>query len=65
MIGTACLVVAILVPLQWIATAPPGNPEFVFAHSIEANTQMTPEVGSILRRACLDCHSNQAPVAWV
>ncbi|MDX6613836.1 MAG: hypothetical protein QOD75_3022 [Blastocatellia bacterium] len=49
------------------------NPPIDQAQTIEAHTQMTPEVSSILARSCNDCHSNQttwpwytnvAPVSW-
>ena len=53
-----------MVLLHWVVTPSPSNPEFVAAHSIEANTQITPEVAGILRRACMDCHSNQTRWPW-
>lgn len=49
------------------------NPPVDRAQTIEAHTQMTPQVASILARSCSDCHSNQtawpwytnvAPVSW-
>jgi len=49
------------------------NPAIDQAQTIEAHTQMTPEVASILDRSCRDCHSNKtvwpwytqvAPVSW-
>ena len=49
------------------------NPSFDVMRSVEANTQMTPEVAAILDRSCKDCHSNKtawpwysnvAPVSW-
>ena len=49
------------------------NPAIDQTQTIEAHTQMTPEVASILDRSCSDCHSNKtvwpwytqvAPVSW-
>ena len=49
------------------------NPAIDQTQTIEAHTQMTPEVASILDRSCRDCHSNKtvwpwytqvAPVSW-
>ena len=49
------------------------NPAIDPAQTIEAQTQMTPQVASILDRSCRDCHSNKtvwpwytqvAPVSW-
>lgn len=49
------------------------NPVSESSQSIEAHTQMTPQVKEILDRSCRDCHSNNtewpwytnvAPVSW-
>ncbi|OLD78060.1 MAG: hypothetical protein AUI33_03825 [Ignavibacteria bacterium 13_1_40CM_2_61_4] len=49
------------------------NPPVDQSQTIEAHTQMTPQVSSILARSCNDCHSNKtvwpwytnvAPVSW-
>jgi len=49
------------------------NPPVDQSQTIEALTQMTPQVASILARSCNDCHSNKtvwpwytnvAPVSW-
>ena len=49
------------------------NPPVDQAQALEAHTQMTPHVASILSRSCNDCHSNNtawpwytnvAPVSW-
>ena len=49
------------------------NPAVDEAQTIEAHTQITPEVKDILGRSCNDCHSNKtvwpwytnvAPVSW-
>ncbi len=50
------------------------NPTFDSSKSIDATEKLTPDVQSILRGACANCHSNQtqwpwyshvAPVSWV
>ena len=50
------------------------NPPIDQSQTIEAHTQMTPQVASILARSCKDCHSNKtvwpwytnvAPVSWL
>jgi len=49
------------------------NPPVDQTQTLEAHTQMTPQVGSVLSRSCNDCHSNNtawpwytnvAPVSW-
>jgi hypothetical protein len=49
------------------------NPPVESSQTIEAYTQMTPQVRDIFERSCRDCHSNQtvwpwytnvAPVSW-
>ncbi|MGZ5436867.1 MAG: heme-binding domain-containing protein [Pyrinomonadaceae bacterium] len=49
------------------------NPPLEPAQTLEAHTQMTPEVAKIFERSCNDCHSNRttwpwytnvAPVSW-
>src|SRR5581483_10268777 len=49
-----------------------SNPPVDEAQTINAKTQMTPQVASILDRSCRDCHTNKtvwpytqiAPVSW-
>lgn len=50
------------------------NPQIDPGESIEANLQVTPQVGAIFDRSCNDCHSNKtrwpwysnvAPVSWL
>jgi len=50
-----------------------SNPAIDESQTINARTQMTPEVAAILDRSCRDCHSNKtvwpwytqiAPVSW-
>jgi Haem-binding domain len=49
------------------------NPAVDPSQTIEAHTQMTPDVASVLDRSCRDCHTNKtvwpwytniAPVSW-
>ena len=49
------------------------NPTLEPSQTLEAHTQMTPEVAKIFERSCNDCHSNKtkwpwytnvAPVSW-
>ena len=50
-----------------------NNPPVDQAQTVQAHTQLTPEVAAIFKRACYDCHSsetqwpwysNVAPVSW-
>jgi hypothetical protein len=52
---------------------PRTNPPVDQTQTLEAHTQMTPQVGAVLSRSCNDCHSNNttwpwytnvAPVSW-
>ena len=49
------------------------NPPVVDGHSIEELTALTPQASEVLKRSCMDCHSNRtawpwysnvAPVSW-
>jgi len=68
----AILLALAAVGIQFVRPAR-TNPAFNQSQSLEAYTQMTPEVASILDRSCRDCHSsktswpwysNVAPVSW-
>ena len=68
LISLACLF--ILIQLRRPARS---NPAVDQSQTIEARTQMTPEVAAIFNRSCADCHShktewpwytNVAPVSW-
>lgn len=68
----AIVLVVALVGIQFVRPAR-TNPPVDQSQTVEAFTQMTPEVTSILDRSCRDCHSNQtvwpwysnvAPVSW-
>lgn len=57
------LIACIVVGVQFIRPArtnPPVDP----SQTIESNSQMTPEVASILDRSCRDCHSNKTAWPW-
>lgn len=41
-------------------TNPPENP----ADTLEASTQVPPDVDAILNRSCADCHSNRTVYPW-
>ena len=69
---TLILLVCVIVSIQFIRPAR-TNPPIDPSQTIEANSQMTPEVASIIDRSCRDCHSNKtvwpwytnvAPVSW-
>src|SRR3989440_6835015 len=68
----AIALAVIFVGMQFIRPAR-SNPPVDQSQTIEAHTQMTPEVASILDRSCRDCHSNKtvwpwytnvAPISW-
>lgn len=53
----------LLVLIQFVRPArtnPPVDP----ARTIEANTQVTPEIAAILRTSCYDCHSFESRWPW-
>jgi hypothetical protein len=64
--------IVLLVAIQLIRPAR-TNPVVDESRTIEADTQMNPEVAAIFERACYDCHSSKtrwpwysqiAPVSW-
>jgi hypothetical protein len=68
----AIVLVVALIGIQFVRPAR-TNPAVDQSQTIEAFTQMTPDVASILDRSCRDCHSNKtvwpwytnvAPVSW-
>jgi hypothetical protein len=68
----AILLVVLVVGIQAIRPAR-TNPPVDESQTINAKTQITPEVASIFDRSCRDCHSNKtvwpwytnvAPVSW-
>jgi len=60
---TAIILVIIFVGLQFIRSAK-TNPPIDQSQTIEAHTQMTPQVAAILDRSCNDCHSNKTRWPW-
>lgn len=68
----AITLAVIFVALQFIRPAR-TNPPIDESRTIQARTQLTPEVAAIFDRSCNDCHSNQtrwpwytnvAPISW-
>ena len=69
---TAIALVAVFAAMQFIRPAR-TNPPVDQTKTIQAHTQLTPEVAAILDRSCNDCHSyqtrwpwysNVAPISW-
>jgi len=67
------LLLALLFIAAQIKRPAKTNPPVDESQTIQAHTQMTPQVASILDRSCRDCHSNRtvwpwysnvAPVSW-
>lgn len=50
--------------LQVIPGPAKTNPPVVPSRTLEANSRMTGEVSALLRRACMDCHSNETRWPW-
>lgn len=67
--------IALMAVIQFVPAAPPkSNPSSDPARSFDSVMKPPPEVSSILKRACYDCHSNEtkwpaysyvAPVSWL
>jgi hypothetical protein len=64
--------IALLILIQVIQPSR-TNPPVVSSRSLEAHVEVPPEVQSVLKRSCYDCHSNAtvwpwyshvAPVSW-
>ena len=65
-------VIAFLILIQFIQPSR-TNPTVVASRSLESHVDVPPEVQSVLKRSCYDCHSNAtvwpwysrvAPVSW-
>ena len=41
-----------------------SNPPEVAGRGLEAHARLTPEVETVLRRSCMDCHSNRTEWPW-
>jgi hypothetical protein len=70
--GTILVVVVLLVAAQFVRPEK-TNPPIQEEHRLETHVQLSPEISSLLNRACFDCHSNRtewpwysniAPVSW-
>ena len=59
----AILLVVLVAGIQAIRPAR-TNPPIDESQTINAKTQITPEVASILERSCRDCHSNKTVWPW-
>jgi len=69
---TAIVLVVLFLGIQLMRPAR-SNPPVDESQTIEARTQMTPQVKAIFERSCNDCHSNKtvwpwytnvAPISW-
>jgi Haem-binding domain len=69
---TGVAIAIVFVAIQFVGPEK-SNPPVEATRTIQANTQITPEVDAIITRACQDCHSHQtrwpwyshvAPVTW-
>ena len=69
---TVIVLVVLFLGIQLMRPAR-SNPAVVESQTVEARTQMTPEVKAIFERSCNDCHSNKtvwpwytnvAPISW-
>jgi hypothetical protein len=69
---SAVALIVILIGMQFVRPAK-TNPAVDESRTLQANAQVPPEVESILKRACYDCHSHAttwpwysdvAPVSW-
>ncbi len=68
MVGKALQVIAVIAIVAGIVSQFAGvekhNRRVVASETIEAQTQMPPNVAGILRRACYDCHSEETRWYW-
>ncbi|MGB9182054.1 MAG: heme-binding domain-containing protein [Pyrinomonadaceae bacterium] len=53
----------LFIALQFVRPAR-TNPLVDESKTVQANTQMTPQVNAILERSCRDCHSNKTVWPW-
>ncbi len=61
--GAVLALAALFVVIQFVGPDT-TNPPVDAARTIQANTQITPEVAAIIVRACGDCHSHQTRWPW-
>jgi hypothetical protein len=55
--------VAVFVLIQFIQPSR-TNPPVVLSRTLEAHVQVPPEVQTVLKRSCYDCHSNSTVWPW-
>jgi hypothetical protein len=60
----AAILVVAFVAAQFIRRPQRTNPPFVSTHGTDTIVAVPPDVRSILRRACADCHSDEARWPW-
>ena len=60
---SAILLALVFAGVQFVRPAR-SNPPEVAGRSLEAHVQLTPEVETVLRRSCMDCHSNRTEWPW-
>jgi hypothetical protein len=57
------LLALVFAGLQFVRPARVNPPE-IAGRGIESHARLTPEVESVLRRSCMDCHSNRTEWPW-
>ena len=50
--------------VQFVPVYARTNPPVSLAKTISAHIEMTPQVQTIVRKACMDCHSNETRWPW-
>jgi hypothetical protein len=60
---SAILLALVFAGAQFVRPAR-SNPPEVAGRSLEAHARLTPEVKTVLRRSCMDCHSNRTEWPW-
>ncbi len=61
--AAAALLLLAFVGVQFVRPAR-LNPPAVNGQSLEERTNVPPEVAGVLRRSCMDCHSNRTDWPW-
>lgn len=60
----SALILAVFLVIGQFVRPEKTNPPIDLAQTLEARTQVPPEVQSILQQSCKDCHSNQTRWPW-
>ncbi len=60
---SAILLALVFGGLQFVRPAR-SNPPEVAGRNLAAHARLTPEVETVLRRSCMDCHSNRTEWPW-